>query len=464
MHVDRRLGGDLTQAMTVTRRHIADKSRFYSGLALTKNWIHDPAIETMATDGENIIYSDEFCRRIGYEKAAGVVVHELTHCTNLHFLRMDCRPLARWNKSTDLAINPTIIRAGWKLPDDLLFDRTGRFDFWTAEMIDRALAEEEAEQAKSKKQPDQNVPSGPGGNSQNSATSPNSSPQTAPPSGGTPPGNQKSGNHQPGQSQAQQQTRTGQAGQPQPSDQSQPSIRANEATTVPAAHWGEIRAPKTPNGTPMTPGQMQQAEQRYRMEIRQAAAAASRAGEDTGWVEEMLKAAFYRGTWENALAMTMNGLTQDISTWSRPNRRYIQSGIYMPGRIRTGSGCVVFVLDTSGSILASDLKRYAGAATRLIEETEPSDLIIVQCDSSVKHVQYLQTGETIDAIQLYGRGGTRFIPAFDWIRDNVDADAIIYATDLDSFDTPQDPGIPTIWLTTNNRRRVPFGEKIYLDN
>ena len=72
---------------------------------------------------------------------------------------------------------------------------------------------------------------------------------------------------------------------------------------------------------------------------------------------------------------------------------------------------------------------------------------------------YLGPGETVDRIEVHGRGGTRFQPAFDWIAGSGFAPhVIVYATDLDASDRPDDPGTPVIWLTPARGRAVPFGE------
>jgi predicted metal-dependent peptidase len=77
----------------------------------------------------------------------------------------------------------------------------------------------------------------------------------------------------------------------------------------------------------------------------------------------------------------------------------------------------------------------------------------------VQRIDYVQPGESCDRIEVHGRGGTRFQPAFDWIAESgFGADAIVYATDLKCSDQPQDPGVPVIWLTPTSNRTMPFGE------
>ena len=76
----------------------------------------------------------------------------------------------------------------------------------------------------------------------------------------------------------------------------------------------------------------------------------------------------------------------------------------------------------------------------------------------MRHVAYLDPGETFDRIEVLGRGGTRFQPAFDWITASGFAPSVIvYATDLVCCETPEDPGVPVIWLTPSRGRAISFG-------
>jgi predicted metal-dependent peptidase len=106
------------------------------------------------------------------------------------------------------------------------------------------------------------------------------------------------------------------------------------------------------------------------------------------------------------------------------------------------------VLDTSGSISADELSVYTAAVLGILEETSPEAVALIQCDAEVQRVDTIQPGESFNRIEVHGRGGTRFQPAFDWIAESAfGADAIVYATDLHCSDQPQDPGLPVISLT-----------------
>src|ERR1700758_1307965 len=163
--------------------------------------------------------------------------------------------------------------------------------------------------------------------------------------------------------------------------------------------------------------------------------------------------------WRDKFRISFDGLLRAEVSWTRPNRRFVQHGLYLPGWRGIGPGRIAFVLDTSGSISPKELALYTAGVLGILEETGPEEVVLVQCDARVQHVAYLRAGETFDAIEVHGRGGTLFQPAFDWIADSdFEFNAIVYATDLDCSDEPQDPGLPVIWLTPNGNRTMPFGE------
>jgi predicted metal-dependent peptidase len=408
------------------------RSRFWGAIVLGLRWVEDPAIGTMATDGTNLILNPFWCEKIGIERTTATLAHEASHIVCKHHLRMAARPIRRWNVACDLAINPPLVRDNWKLPEDLLFDK--RFDRWTAERIDAFLAAEEKSRAE---------------NQQNQGNS------------GSDQGNSTSGSQdnqqQNNAASATSQQRDSRAGP----DQAEPGI-GTSGRLQPASTWGEIRPAADENGKPLSPAGIRVAEAKLDRNIAQAARMARQAGQDGAWLEEIVHASQQRPDWEGRFAREFAGIAQARQAWSRPNRRHIQNGLWLPGRRKSGSGEVAFVVDTSGSIDAVTLAKIAGAAVGVVEETGPSRLVMIQCDSSVKDVQEFGPGDAPHDIVVRGRGGTRLQPAFDWIAANMDADAIVYATDLDSVDQPSDPGVAVTWLVIGSKTPG-FGTVVRMD-
>ena len=197
--------------------------------------------------------------------------------------------------------------------------------------------------------------------------------------------------------------------------------------------------------------------------LRQAMAAARRAGKLPGGIQELIEAAPGRIDWRDRLRHLSDDWSRDGLTWARPNRRHLPHGLYLPAPERIGIGRIAAVLDTSGSIPAEDLAAYLGEMRALLEEAMPEELILLQCDTAVRRVEQLRPGDDLARIAIEGRGGTLFQPAFDWILERAPSTrAIVYLTDLDCADRPQDPGLPVVWLSPCRHRAMPFGEIVHL--
>ena len=422
----------LPHIITKAREQLLVRARFLGSIALWLHWTEAPEVRTMATDGRCIFFCREWCQVQGVRKTMGVIAHEVLHVVNKHHLRRGDRDPERWNIAADLVINRLLTQDAYELPADGLFDHERRFAGMPVEAVYLNLEEEQ--QHAQQQQPD-------GANQQNQQGGAGTDRTNAPASTDINTGSSTSA-HGKGTSRTPETART---------------------KLAPAKHWGEVRDLTHESGQPLSPTERHQAEDSLDVVIRQAVAAAKRAGQYGNALRETIEASLDRVDWRDRLRTLFDGTLRSDASWSRPNRRFIQHGIFLPGWQRTGAGRVAFVLDTSGSISAAELAVYTGNLLGIIEETGPEQIVLIQCDAEVRHVDYLDPGETFDRIEVKGRGGTRLQPAFDWITQNAsDANIIIYATDLDSSDTPENPGLPVIWLTPTRGKTMPFGEIIHV--
>ena len=413
----------LPAIITKARARLLVRAPFTGSIALGLAWVHAPDIGTMATDGRSIWFNPAWCEAHGVEKTMGVIAHEVFHVVNRHHLRRGERDAKLWNMAGDLLINRLLEDDKYVLPPDGLFDRDRRFARLPTEIIYARLLEQQQQQAEQPNGPSTNQASTGGGSGSGNGLDP---------------------------------TTSGQAGSQAEANQEE-APKANGV--YPARHWGEVRDLTKSNGQRLSPTERRQSEHDLDVRIRQAAAAAKRVGKFGAALQEMVEIATDRVDWRDKFRMTFDGALRGEVSWARPNRRFIRHGIYLPGWRRTGAGRIAFVLDTSGSISADELSVYTAAVLGILEETGPEAVALVQCDAEVRRVDTIQPGDSFDRIEVHGRGGTRFQPAFDWIAESgFGADTIVYATDLHCSDQPQDPGLPVIWLTPTRNQTMPFGE------
>jgi len=133
------------------------------------------------------------------------------------------------------------------------------------------------------------------------------------------------------------------------------------------------------------------------------------------------------------------------------------------GRRSRASGTIVLALDTSGSIGAATYTKFLQQAQSILEELKPEQLVLLSVSHRVCDALLLQSGDHVPP-SLNGGGGTKFQPAFDWLRDNyIEPDVMVYLTDGWSPDlrSLQPPDYPLLWLSTSrNRADYPVGEVI----
>lgn len=109
-----------------------------------------------------------------------------------------------------------------------------------------------------------------------------------------------------------------------------------------------------------------------------------------------------------------------------------------PGRDEIPEITLVHAIDTSGSVGQDDLKTAAGDLQTVCEMLNINDITILFVDAEVTSVQRFNSPSEIvpGNIQPTGGGGTTFVPAFEWVDEQVKIgamdppDVFLYTTDL----------------------------------
>lgn len=433
------------------RARLLVRAPFFGSLALDLHWVAAPGVGPMATDGRHLWYDPAWCDARGAERTLATIATAVLRVANRHHLRMGGRDPRLWNLASSLVVGRVLLAEGYAPPDGLPLDRAGRFAGLPVEAVYERLRDEAERDGGEARVEDVSKDAGGGG------------PERPAAGGG---GNDDAGDFGRAPGEDGTDARDGPADGDAPGDGPETDAGAGAADpgdVPPAEVPGEVRPMRAPGGRAMTPAQTRRAEADLDVRLRQAAAMARRVGLYPAALREMAEAAADREDWRDRLRLVFDGTLRGEPSWSRPNRRFVAHGLCLPGWARSGAGTVVFAVDTSGSIGGRELSAYVGNAAAVLEETGPTELILVQCDAAVQKVDRFRPGETIDRIEVQGRGGTRFQPVFDWVAENApDARAVIYATDLACFDRPADPGIPVIWLTPTRGGAMPFGEVVHV--
>ena len=199
-------------------------------------------------------------------------------------------------------------------------------------------------------------------------------------------------------------------------------------------------------------------------ELRQAATLAKARskgrGKDFSNIDRLVKEVTEVKTpWFDILERWMVNVAYNDYSWSRPNRRYVGSDIYLPSLRSVGTmGPLAFVTDTSASLGDDDLADAGGHVSAILEQAMPEILYAIYCDARVNRVDEILPDDLPFVPKNVGGGGTSFKPPFKWLSDQgIKPDVLIYFTDLDGDFPAEEPDYPVIWLATTDRP-APWGE------
>jgi predicted metal-dependent peptidase len=375
--------------------------RFHGALAMRLNFAPRVQETALATDGRTLFYNPAKVVEWTHSRTVASMAQAVLHCAHGHPWRMGHRDPKKWSRAADLAVNHLLVEDGFDVPKEWCLDY--QYQGMSAEVIYSRLIDD------------------PGSNDQGEASTGDGSdeqPDDGTGSGGSGYGEDPAGVEKP---------------QP-PGDGSQSQQELGEALE---AEWQGL--------------------------VAQAAAQAKARGDAPASmrsaVGEMDRP---RGDWRNELRHVMQALSADDYSWRMPSSRYLARGLYLPKLRNERLDCVVFVRDTSGSVTDDTLAKANAEIAAAIDECKPKRFIVIDCDAMVQRVWEMEDGDPMPDLKMaHGRGGTSFIPPFDWLaKEDIEPSALIYLTDLEGgFPTP--PAYETIWVSCT-RAVAPFGKTLHL--
>ena len=359
----------------------------------------------MATNGVVLRYNPAFVDTLNAATLAGVLAHEVMHPALQHHTRRSKRDPRRWNEACDYAINPLLIDAGLHLPEDVLVDP--RFRGMSAEQIYN-LREAEV-------QPDSGSESesAQGTNDDRSSESNNS---------------------------------TG-------------SNNDDGSPSVPESQGGIGQVIDAPSACEGESGNDEQARE-WEIAVNQAATLAQQAGKVPAGLRRTLEgAAEAKVDWRELLRRLWSDTIPADSSWMRPNRRHIWSGLYLPGVVREGIGEIAIAVDCSGSVNTRQLRLFEAEIRSILEGQRPERVHVLYFDAEVHKVDTYVAGEMLH-LEPVGGGGTDFGPCFDWLNEHgVRPQTMVFLTDLYGTFPDSAPDYPVLWASTGGRQ-APFGSVI----
>lgn len=414
---------------------------FFGVLASRLQPVIDTKCKTLWTDSKTLGVNPKYVEKLSKLELQAVLTKLVLQLSSGHAWRMGARSAGLWNKASTFAVMPALAEMQLVYPGKI--EVRSEFDGLSAEGIYLALLQEEED-----KKPETPPP----------APSPSAPSKPEPPKGGE--GNASgsdddSSEKSEGTGPSPDGAGSGEAGEGE-SDGKAPGAEDDSGFDEP----GEIR--QAPAG--------ENCEAEWGAAVKTAASLLGKLSASAllSIKDELVKPLPWKQML-NHFARQLKGRTH--YSFSKPNRNYLHRGLILPGkkqkpRLRK----VVVVRDTSGSTVNSPyMGMFNAAVQEFLDEMNPEKVYILDCDARVTNVQTVMPdrNERLEKAAK-GGGGTKFGPAFEWVKEQgfTDVDCLIYLTDMEGSFPEKAPLYPVLWvktdLTYSRTKRAPFGQEITL--
>ena len=338
----RDLTTDSYRRMRACLSGLLDSQPFFGSMALSLPLKADFKRRTLASDGETIWFNPAWVSMTQADDIRTAMARVVLACALKHHTRRGERQYKRWQRASQMVTLPLLRDAG-------LTEEGGGIEDKGVEDVYTTLPDE----------PDDEGEKGAGDNDEEGPGSGSS----GPPSDG---GGQGKGNGQ------------GEGGE-----------GSNPSSQDPGGKGEVMDAPTPPDSTESEKASARQdSEQEWDEKAHQSSQYSKAQGNQPGEIQQRLEAAHHQQiSWREILRRFMTAASKSDYSWSRPNRRFIDSGLYLPSLYSEGMPPIVFAVDTSGSIDEVTLTEVWGEIRSACEEVMPEFVTIIQCDAQIQHVE-----------------------------------------------------------------------------
>jgi len=184
-------------------------------------------------------------------------------------------------------------------------------------------------------------------------------------------------------------------------------------------------------------------------------------------LEELLKPQIdWRDVLREFISTTCAG--KDFSTWARPNRRFVSTGVYMPSGISEKVGELVIAIDTSASIGQCELTTFLSEIKAVCDNVRPERIRLLYWDTRVcadETYDHAETDTLVQSTKPAGGGGTDVNCVSEYMTEHkIDPQAVIVFTDGYVYDWGTWT-CPVLWAVYDNKQAKPdCGKTVHIDS
>ena len=434
------------------------KQPFFGSLALRLPLRADPSRETLASDGHEIRYSPRWVAATDAHVIETAMARVVMACALKHHTRRGERDPERWQLASQLVTHALIRDAGFALPPDAeALDGVS-----VEEAYDRLPEPQEDESGGDGESPPAGAamgaaavgqPSSAGDGDDDSSDDPADTPDGPGDDDDSGAPDDSGGQGQDGQDDG---CRDGD----DPSDAPASHDPSGTGEIMDAGARGDGDAGESPVDVTAE-------EQAWDEAMHQAMNLARAEGKLPGGVEETVRNAHASTLdWRSLLRRYMTDAARRDYSWSFPNRRFIDGGLYLPSIRSEGMDAIAVIIDTSGSLPARTLADFWAELREVATEIQPESVHVLQVDAAVQDAAEYAACDLPDEIVVKGRGGTDFRPGFEWLDEHgIQPGVCLYFTDMECSSYPEaEPGFDVVWVNYSSPpsewNREPWGERI----
>lgn len=152
-------------------------------------------------------------------------------------------------------------------------------------------------------------------------------------------------------------------------------------------------------------------------------------------------------------------------TYARPNRFYVEEGMYLPSMYSEGITEFGIGIDVSGSISDEEFNEFKSESQSMKDILNPNKTELIQWHHHIASIHELSAHQNLNEVEFLETGGTDIYPLLEHWIENPPKVAVIFTDGyFRPFNRPQDIKFPVIWVIHSNKNFNPdFGQVIYYE-